>query len=60
VQLQDRDLAAFTAFRKARDAKLDTPKLLYPSIQLNLAAGQMPAPEVADQRFLKLPIRVRP
>jgi len=60
VQLQDRDLAAFTAFRKARDAKLDTPKLLYPSIQLNLGAGQMPAPEVADQRFLKLPIRVRP
>ncbi|MDA0762574.1 MAG: MBL fold metallo-hydrolase [Proteobacteria bacterium] len=60
VQLQDRDLAAFTAFRKARDVKLDTPKLLYPSIQLNLAAGQMPAPEVADQRFLKLPIRVRP
>jgi len=60
VQLQDRDLAAFTTFRKARDAKLDTPKLLYPSIQLNLAAGQMPAPEVADQRFLKLPIRVRP
>ena len=60
VQLQDRDLAAFTAFRRARDAKLDTPKLLYPSIQLNLAAGQMPAPEVADQRFLKLPIRVRP
>ena len=60
VQLQDRDLAAFTAFRKSRDAKLDTPKLLYPSIQLNLAAGQMPAPEVADQRFLKLPIRVRP
>lgn len=57
VQLLERDAAAFVAFREARDATLSTPRLLYPAIQINLAAGRLPNPEGDGQRYLKLPIR---
>lgn len=57
LQLLDRDAAAFVAFRKARDAQLSAPRLLYPAIQINLAAGRLPNPEGNGQRYLKLPVR---
>jgi hypothetical protein len=50
----------FVRFREQRDTELDTPKLLYPAIQINLAAGRLPEPELEQQRFLKLPIFVDP
>ena len=56
-QLLDRDAAAFVAFRQHRDAQLSAPRLLYPAIQINLAAGRLPNPEDNGQRYLKLPIR---
>jgi glyoxylase-like metal-dependent hydrolase (beta-lactamase superfamily II) len=60
VQLQAGDMNGFVRFREHRDAELDTPKLLYPAIQINLAAGRLPEPELEQQRFLKLPIFVDP
>jgi hypothetical protein len=60
VQLQAGDMNGFVRFREQRDTELDTPKLLYPAIQINLAAGRLPEPELEQQRFLKLPIFVDP
>ncbi len=37
-----RSQAEFVAFRQARDATLDPPKLLYPSIRVNINAGRLP------------------
>jgi len=36
---------------------LSAPRLLYPAIQINLAAGRLPNPEGNGQRYLKLPVR---
>lgn len=58
VQLQDRDREQFVEFRHQRDSQLATPRLLYPSIQINLAAGRLPAADQLARRYLKLPIVV--
>jgi len=42
--------------RTARDATLDMPKLILPSVQINMRAGDMPPPEDNGQRYMKLPI----
>jgi glyoxylase-like metal-dependent hydrolase (beta-lactamase superfamily II) len=47
---------AFVAMRTARDATLDMPRLILPSIQVNMRAGRMPPPSETGQRFLKIPI----
>ncbi len=46
----------FVAMREGRDAQLGMPKLILPSLQINLRAGQLPDPEDNDIRYLKLPI----
>ena len=46
----------FVAFRTARDAQLPMPKLIIPSIQINMRAGQMPPPEPDGNVYLKVPI----
>jgi len=51
---------AFVAMREARDAKLAVPKLLLPSIQVNIRAGQMPAAEANGISYLKIPLRLPP
>jgi glyoxylase-like metal-dependent hydrolase (beta-lactamase superfamily II) len=48
--------ADFVAMRKARDATLGMPKLLLPSIQVNMRAGHLPPPEANGTSYLKLPI----
>ena len=48
----------YVAMREARDATLGTPKLLIPSIQVNMRAGHMPPPEDNGVRYLKVPINV--
>ena len=49
------------ALREARDATLGTPRLLIPSIQVNMRAGNLPPPEDNGTRYLKVPIeRDRP
>ena len=46
----------FIAFRKTRDASLAMPALILPSIQLNVRAGELPAPEANGVSYLKLPL----
>ncbi len=48
--------AEFVAMRTARDATLDMPRLIIPSIQVNMRAGDLPPPDAAGKRFLKVPI----
>jgi glyoxylase-like metal-dependent hydrolase (beta-lactamase superfamily II) len=46
----------YVAMRHARDATLEAPKLLYPSIQVNIRAGRLPPPDANGRRYLKLPL----
>jgi glyoxylase-like metal-dependent hydrolase (beta-lactamase superfamily II) len=48
----------FVKMREARDKTLGMPKLIIPSIQVNMRAGQMPEPDDGGKTFLKLPINV--
>jgi glyoxylase-like metal-dependent hydrolase (beta-lactamase superfamily II) len=48
--------AAFIELREGRDAQLGMPKLIMPSIQVNIRAGQFPDPEDNGIRYLKTPI----
>ena len=42
--------------RKSRDATLSMPQLLWPSVQVNINAGQMPRAEGNGLIYLKVPI----
>ena len=46
----------FVAMRTARDRTLGAPKLIIPSIQVNMNAGHFPAPEADGNVYLKLPV----
>ena len=46
----------FVAMREKRDAKLDMPRLILPSLQVNMRAGHMPPKEDNGRVYLKLPI----
>lgn len=46
----------FVAMRTKRDAGLDMPTLILPSIQVNIRAGQMPQPEANGVSYLKIPV----
>ncbi|MDJ0749143.1 MAG: MBL fold metallo-hydrolase [Woeseiaceae bacterium] len=46
----------FVEFREGRDAQLGMPRLILPSLQINLRAGGLPEPEDNDIRYLKLPL----
>ncbi|SDG92504.1 MBL fold metallo-hydrolase [Nitrosomonas sp. Nm132] len=48
----------FVAMRTARDATLDMPVLILPSVQLNVRAGQMPPAEDNGVSYFKIPINV--
>lgn len=57
IQLRkETKLEEFVQFRKERDRKLSAPKLLLPSVQVNIAAGLLPEPEKNGRRYLKIPI----
>lgn len=49
--------AEFVALRQARDATLEMPELLLPSLQVNIRAGNLPEPESNGTRYLKFPLR---
>jgi glyoxylase-like metal-dependent hydrolase (beta-lactamase superfamily II) len=46
----------FVRFRTERDATLDMPKLIIPSLQVNMRAGHLPEPDESGKRFLKVPV----
>ncbi len=50
--------ADFVALRDARDATLSAPKLLIPSVQVNMRAGHLPEPEDNEQVYLKVPVNL--
>lgn len=50
---------AFIESRQARDATLDPPRLLYPSVQINIAAGQLPPEHPNGRRYLSFPLNLR-
>lgn len=47
---------AFVEMRTQRDATLEMPKLILPSLQVNMRAGHLPEPEDNGVRYLKLPL----
>ena len=49
----------FVAMREARDATLSTPKLLLPSIQVNIRAGRLPPAEENGVSYLRIPVRFK-
>jgi glyoxylase-like metal-dependent hydrolase (beta-lactamase superfamily II) len=46
----------FVKMREARDATLDMPRLIIPSLQVNMKAGRLPEPDPTGKRFLKVPL----
>lgn len=52
----DKPADEFVKMRDARDATLPMPKLIVPSLQVNMRAGHMPEPDESGDVFLKLPI----
>lgn len=46
----------FVEMRKARDGKLSAPKLMIPSVQVNMRGGRFPPPEANGIRYLKVPV----
>ncbi|MDI3337318.1 MBL fold metallo-hydrolase [Defluviimonas aestuarii] len=46
----------FVEMREARDKTLAMPKLIIPSLQVNMRAGQMPPPEEDGKTYLKVPV----
>jgi glyoxylase-like metal-dependent hydrolase (beta-lactamase superfamily II) len=49
----------FVARREARDKTLATPKLLIPSIQVNMRAGRCPPAEEDGVRYLRIPVSLK-
>lgn len=47
---------AFIKMRTERDATLEMPTLILPSVQVNMRAGDMPPPEDNGMRYMKIPI----
>lgn len=50
--------ADFVAMRRERDAGLDMPALILPSVQVNMRAGQLPPAEHNGIHYLKIPLNV--
>ena len=48
----------FVRMRTQRDATLSMPRLILPSLQVNMRAGQLPPADADGRRFLKLPLNV--
>lgn len=46
----------FVQMREARDATLDMPRLILPSVQVNMRAGHLPPPDENGVTYLKIPV----
>lgn len=49
----------FVKMRTARDATLEAPRLLYPSVQVNIDAGSLPRPRANGRRYLNVPLNLK-
>ncbi|MBP2312193.1 MBL fold metallo-hydrolase [Azospirillum soli] len=52
------DVESYVAMRAARDRTLSMPALIIPAVQVNVAAGRLPAPEANGAVYLKMPVNV--
>ena len=50
----------FISMRKARDATLEVPTLILPSLQVNVRAGQLPPPDENGVSYLRIPLNALP
>jgi glyoxylase-like metal-dependent hydrolase (beta-lactamase superfamily II) len=50
----------FVAMRKARDATLDVPTLILPSMQVNVRGGQLPPADENGVAYLRIPLNTLP
>ena len=48
----------FVSMRERRDATLDMPRLILPSVQVNMRAGHLPAAEDNGVQYLKIPLNM--
>ncbi len=53
----DTTLEDFSQARRARDAQLPAPVLLYPALQVNIRGGRLPPPHGNGQRYLCTPLQ---
>lgn len=60
AHVRDYDEQSFVRMRTARDATLPMPKLILSALQVNIAAGRLPVPEVGGRRYLKIPLDAFP
>ncbi len=59
IQLKsDTSESDYVSFRETRDKTLSAPRLLLPSIQVNIDAGHLPVAENNGKQYLKLPLSV--
>jgi glyoxylase-like metal-dependent hydrolase (beta-lactamase superfamily II) len=49
----------FVKRRNERDAKLAAPRLLFPSVQVNIDAGRLPKPHANGRRYLNIPLDMK-
>jgi glyoxylase-like metal-dependent hydrolase (beta-lactamase superfamily II) len=56
LHLKDCDEAKFVKFRMERDRSLPLPNLMLSALQVNIAAGRLPAPEGNGRSYLKIPL----
>ena len=56
IHLVGKTKAEFVSMREARDATLGTPKLLLPSVKVNMRAGHMPPAEENGVAYIKIPL----
>jgi glyoxylase-like metal-dependent hydrolase (beta-lactamase superfamily II) len=50
---------SFVSMRKERDAGLAAPRLLFPSVQVNIDAGRIPPPHPNGRHYLVLPLNLK-
>jgi glyoxylase-like metal-dependent hydrolase (beta-lactamase superfamily II) len=56
VHVGGKSAEEFVAMREARDRTLSMPRLIIPSLQINMRAGQMPPPQENGISYLKVPL----
>lgn len=56
IHISGKSRDEFVALRTARDATLAMPKLIIPSLQVNMRGGDLPPADETGKRFLKVPI----
>ena len=59
IQISERTTkAGYVAMRNERDARLESPALILPSLQVNIRAGELPEPETNGTSYLKIPLNL--